>query len=170
MIKDALRQLGVKVLSQVYTPGILEGTNILRIDTKLIVGIGKRANKEGVKKLEETFPDFEIVPVKVPMDAPIVDYVNILEKDLVVIGEEVLHTDLYRKLKEMEIDIVVIPREESERKAMHFLRLSSRKVLNIVSPFNRKLSMLGYDVIQINFSEFLKANAGIYPCVLPIED
>jgi N-dimethylarginine dimethylaminohydrolase len=167
LIKEGLKQVGIKLKGHVFLPGSLEGSNIILLDKKTaLVGYGIRANEMGVKKLKETFPELNIITVNT--DLHLDHYLNIVDKTA-VISESLAYTEIYEKLKELEYDFIIATKEETNEKAIGFIQIDNGKIINIRSSLNKKLKMRGYDIIQLDLPEFVNANAGCKCLCLPID-
>lgn len=167
LIKEGLKQVGIRLKGHVFLPGSLEGSNIILLDKKTaLIGYGTRANDEGVKKLKETFPELDIITANT--DLHLDHYLNVVDKT-VVMSESLVYTEIYKKLKELEYDFIIATKEETDEKAISFIQIGNGKIVNIRSSLNRKLKMRGYDVIQLDLPELVNANAGCRCLCLPID-
>ncbi len=166
LVKDALKTMGVKIAYQLFYPAVLDGNAIVKLNEEtLVVGYGRFANEEGIKRLKEAFEDYNVVAFKT--DEQLNKILNIVD-NLAVISEELAYTSLYKKLKQMEMDIVVATREQVEAMAVNFLPLPNNKVIMVRSTLARTIERHGFDVIQLEFSEMVKADAGPLSCALVV--
>ncbi len=165
LVKERIFQLGIKIVGQLIYPCILEGSNIFLIDKKTaLIGIDERGNLDGANKFKEIFK-LEVYPIR---QEKISENFNLIDKTA-VISEEIVDSQLYNFLKENEFDIIIANRKESESGAIEFLQIDSNKLINFKCSLNKKLEKNGFDVVELEFKEFLKSSRGIKSLVLPLD-
>ncbi|HDJ96609.1 MAG TPA: hypothetical protein ENG45_00875 [Candidatus Aenigmarchaeota archaeon] len=167
VVKNALKRVGVKLKAQVFMPGTFEACNAIFVSNKkVLVGVGKRVNEHGFKKLVETFPNLEFIKVKT--DLRLIHHINILD-ETIVMDEELYYTNIHETLKDMDFDdFLIVSKKDVMNSVVEFIQINN-KVVNVVSDFNKKLRMRGYDVITLDLSELVKGNAGCASMVLPLK-
>jgi len=167
LVKETLKQINIKIKSQVYLPGILDGGNILFLNEKTVmIGIGNKANEHGIKQFKETFPELQVI--KLPFNENLDLYMNMID-NTIVMSEELTYTEIYTKLKEMEYDFIIATSEDTKNKAIDFIQLKNNKIVNVPSSLNKKLKMMGFDVIEVDISELTKGNTGCGRMCLPLD-
>lgn len=165
LVKERIFQLGIKIVGQLIYPCILEGSNIFLIDEKnILIGLDERGNLDGASKFKEIFK-IETYPIS---QERIREDFNLIDKTA-VISENVIDSQLYHFLKENEFDIILASKKESEEGAIEFLQVSENKLINFKSNLNKKLEKNGFDVVELDFKEFLKSSRGVKSLVLPLD-
>lgn len=158
----------------IITPdeGYIEGGDILLDNHTLLVGIGSRTDSKAVDFLRRHFGHrFEIVPLPFKEEYLHLDTVfNIIGGGNALIfrsafGEKSL-SELAKKYNLLE----VTP-EEQERMAVNILSLAPGKVMAIKenAEFNSRLRQMGLEVIEVEFSELIKAGGSVRCATLPLE-
>jgi len=164
IVKKKLKELGVKITGHTFPPGFLHGSDLFFIDKKHAFAIvGERTNAEGVKHLMDLM-QIEITPI-------IMDKLSSLQfnviGDIVVMSEEVVHQPVYKVFKENEFDIILASKKDVDEMGLNFLQIDDNKIVNVRSDINRKLKMIGFDVIEVEIRELMKGNTGIRNMFLP---
>ncbi len=91
---------------------------------------------------------------------------NILN-DIVVMADELTDKPIYNTLKEREYDIVLASKEHAERMGINFLQIDDYKIVNVSSGINKKLKMIGFDIIEVDIRELMKGYCGVRNLCLP---
>lgn len=164
LVKERIFQLGIRIVGQLIYPSILEGSNIFLIDEKTaLIGIDERGNLDALSKFKEIFK----IETHSIIQEKIRENFNLIDKTA-VISEDVIDSQLYHFLKENEFDIIIASKNEVEG-AIEFLQISEKKLINFKSSLNKKLEKNGFDVVEVDFKEFLKSSRGIKSLVLPLD-
>jgi len=87
--------------------------------------------------------------------------------DIAVISEEVIHEPVYKAFKENEFDIILASKKDTDEMGLNFLQINDNKIVNVKSDINRKLKMIGFDVIEVEIRELMKGETGIRNMFLP---
>jgi N-dimethylarginine dimethylaminohydrolase len=164
IVKKRLKELGIKIAGHIFVPGFLQGSDLFFTDKNHAFAIvGKRTNVEGVKHLMEILK-IDITPIK--MEGLASTQFNILN-DVAVMSEEVVYQPVYKILKDNGFDIVLASREQTEGMGVNFLQIDDNKIVNTRSDINKKLRMIGFDIIEVEIRELAKGNCGIRNMCLP---
>lgn len=164
LVKQRLKELGIKIVGHIFVPGFLQGSDIFFLDKKTAIAIiGRETNKQGVEHLRDMLK-INIIPIEMEiLNSTKFNLVN----DIAVISEDLTYGPLYDLLKEREYDIVIATKEQTRNMAINFIQIDDYKIVNVKSSLNEKLKILGYDVIELDLKELIKGNCGIRGLVLP---
>ncbi|MDI6826552.1 MAG: arginine deiminase family protein [Candidatus Aenigmarchaeota archaeon] len=163
MVKIRLKELGVKILGHIFAPGFLEGSDLFFIDKSHAFAIlGPRSNEEGIKHLEEILK-IDVTPIEMDISSTQFNTLN----DIAIIDEELAYDRLYNILKEREYDLMIATKKQVNEMGLNFLQIDDNKIVNVRSDINRKLKMIGFDVIEVEIRELMKGNTGIRNMCLP---
>ena len=165
LVKQRLRELGIKIAGHIYVPGFLQGSDVFFIDKKhAFVRLGNGTNKNGIKHLTEIF-NIDVTLLETN-DIPNTSF-NIIN-DVVIMNEELTEKPIYDTLKEKEYDIILASKEDAERMGINFLQIDDYKIVNRPSGINKKLNMIGFDVIEVDVRELTKGMCGVRNMCLPL--
>ena len=164
LVKQRLKELGIKIVGHIYVPGFLQGSDIFFTDkNNAFAIIGRETNMQGIEHLIDMLK-INVVPIEMEdLTNTQFNFIN----DTVVISEDLTYGSLYDMLKEKEFDIVIARRYDVKNMAVNFIQIDNYKVVNVKCDLNEKLKKLGYDVIELELRELLKGNCGIRGIVLP---
>ena len=164
LVKQRLKELGIKIAGHIYVPGFLQGSDIFFTEkNRAYAIIGRETNIQGLEHLMDML-NIHVFPIE--MEGLTNTQFNFLN-DTVVISEDLTYGELYDALKKKEFDIVIATKEQVKNMAVNFIQIGDYKVLNVKSDLNDKLKKIGYDVIELELKELLKGNCGIRGIVLP---
>jgi N-dimethylarginine dimethylaminohydrolase len=164
LVKQRLKELGIKITGHIYVPGFLQGSDVFLTDKNHAFAIaGYESNMEGIEHLRDLLK-IKITPIK--MENISSTQLNFIDKT-VVISEELTHQPVYHILKEQDFDLVIASKEQTETMGVNFIQIDDYKLVNVKSNLNGKLRMIGYDVIELEMKELVKGNCGIRGLVLP---
>jgi N-dimethylarginine dimethylaminohydrolase len=164
LVKITLKELGIKIAGHIFVPGVLEGSDLFFIDKAHAFSIvGSRTNMEGVNHLKEILKT-DVTPIQ--MDNLSNTQFNIIN-DIAIIDEELSYGPLFSALKEKEYDLVIASKKVVNEMALNFLQIDDNKVVNVKSEINKKLKMMGLDVIEVEIRDLMKGNTGVRNICLP---
>ena len=148
-VKIFLKNNGIPILGEIYTPGKLEGGDIVWIDShNIAVGIGYRSNIEGVKQLREILSGSvkNIFPVPLPhWNGPndclhLMSNLSPIDSNLFLVYSRLLPVQFIQYLKEKNIQLIEVPDEEYETMACNVLAISPRQVIMLEgNPITKRL-------------------------------
>lgn len=165
IVKQRLRELGIKITGHIFVPGFLKGSDIFIIDKdKAYARMGQETNEKAVEYLSDLLK-VEVIPIDIG-GLPNT-HVNFID-NIVVISEQVLDYPIYELIKEKELDMVTANKKQTQEMAINFIKIGDNKIINVKSDLNRKLRMIGYDVIEVDLKELTKGHCGIRNMVLPL--
>ncbi len=153
-----------KVLEKFYdnieiikNPGTLEGGDILKVDDHYYIGLSKRTNKEGAKQLTGILERYGYSCLTVSL-------VNIfhLKKALAYIGDdnlvisgEFIDNPIFKEYNIIEVD-------KDENYAANCIRVNDYILMpEGFEKLKNSISNLGYEILEIDISEFRKMDGGI---------
>ena len=164
IVKKKLKEIGVSIIGHTFPPGFLHGSDLFFTKKNHAFAIiGERTNVEGVKHLMELM-GIDVTPIK--MDNLSSLQFNIVN-DIAVMSEEVVHQPVYKVMKENELDIILASKEDADNMGLNFLQIDDNKIVNVRAGINRKLKMIGFDVIEVEIRELMKGNTGLRNMFLP---
>lgn len=143
----------------IQPPGTLDGGDVLRIDTRIFVGLSKRTNREAADQLAAILgPDgFDIVPVPVHHVLHLKSACSHVGEDIILLRAGYLDEaafDAYRT--------IIVP--ESEPHAANCLAINGRVFIPTGAPRTRAmLNEHGCTTVELEISESRKA-AGLLTC------
>ncbi len=144
-------------IERIEFPATIEGGDVLRIGTKIFVGISSRTNGQGIAELGRivNLIGYEVVPVNVSGCLHLKTACTALNDSTVLINSNWIDTGAFQNFKKIEVPA-------AEPFAGNILRIEDS--ICIHSGFTRTANLLrdsGFDVHTIDISEFLKAEAGL---------
>ena len=164
LVKLMLKELGIKIAGHIFVPGVLEGSDLFFTNKNHAFAIvGPRTNMDGVNHLKEIFK-IDVTPIQ--MDNLSSTQFNIVN-DIAIIDEELSYGPLFSALKEKEYDMIIAPKAQVNEMGLNFLQIDDNKIVNAKSGINKKLKMLGFDVIEVEVRELMKGNTGVRNICLP---
>lgn len=161
---EALGRLGVPILRTISGHGIFETACCLWIDAEtVILGIGNRANPEGIRQLKEILKQVGVthfLQMKIPDGYAHIDsIVSFIDKKTAMIDPSRFPPDLGKALKERGVTLLEAPSaEEAKNLSLNFVALSPGIIL-FASGFPETkiaLNKHGIKVIEIDVSELRK--------------
>jgi len=164
LVKLMLKELGIKIAGHIFVPGVLEGSDLFFTSKNHAFAIvGRRTNMDGVNHLKEILK-IEVTPIE--MDNLSSTQFNIVN-DIAIIDEELSYGPLFSALKEKEYDMIIAPKKNVNEMGLNFLQIDDNKIVNAKSEINKKLKMMGLDVIEVEVRELMKGNTGVRNICLP---
>jgi N-dimethylarginine dimethylaminohydrolase len=164
IVKKVLKELGIGILGHIFPPGFLHGSDLFFTDKKHAFAIvGPRTNEEGIKHLVDLMK-IDVTPIF--MDNLSSLQFNIIN-DVAVISEEIVYEQVYKVLKENKFDIVLASKKDADGMGLNFLQIDDNKIVNVKADVNKKLRMIGFDVIEVEIRELMKGETGIRNMFLP---
>ncbi len=155
LIEPVLRRW--RPLAAITPPATIEGGDVLCIGRTLFVGLSVRTNAAGIaalRSLAEPF-GYEVVPVMVTGCLHLKTGVTALDDETVLINADWIDSSPFAAYRQIPID-------PAEPWGGNVLRLDTRLIMNQAFPHTLdRIAGLGYDVIPLDISEFLKAEAGL---------
>jgi len=157
-VADILRPY--RNLEALSAPATLDGGDVLRLDRRLLVGVGTRTNQAGVEQLAAIVEPlgFTVMPVTMGQCLHLKSAVTEAAPDVVVINPEWVDAALFKGLHVIEVDA-------SEPHAANVLRLGATVLCAAkYERTNSRLFAAGLDVRTVDVSELAKAEGAVTCC------
>jgi len=164
LVKIRLKELGIKIAGHIYAPGFMKASDLFFTkNNHAFANVGIETNVSGIEHLKDIM-NIDVTPIQMENVSNMqFNFVN----DIAVVSEDIPYHPIFPILKEKELDIVIASKEQAEEMAVNFLQIDDYKIVNVPSSFNKKLKMIGFDVIEVDIKELKKGNCGIRNLVLP---
>jgi len=144
-------------VEKIQPPGTLEGGDVLLVEDTYYVGLSARTNYAGAEQLKEIMEPhgYEVIIVGVPPD------ILHLKTGLTYLGDNrLLMIPDYKDYREFaDYEKIVVP--SSEEYASNSLRVNDYVLTPSGYPETKKMLERYYQVLEVEFSEFLKIEGGV---------
>ncbi|MFC2152128.1 dimethylarginine dimethylaminohydrolase family protein [Bacteroidota bacterium] len=144
-------------LYYIEEPGKLDGGDIMQADHKFYIGLSNRTNLAGSKQLKEILSkyNYEVFSIPVCNLLHFKTGVNYLGENNLVLHQEFCSKDDFKSYNKIIIDT-------EEEYAANSLRVNNYVIVPMGFP-KTKLSIekLGYNIIEVEMSEFQKMDGGL---------
>lgn len=147
-------------LDAVEPPGTIDGGDVCQIENHFLIGISDRTNEEGAHQLSRFLQAAGFTSSHVDIRGT--DGLLHLKSGVSYLGENrVLVTDTLASEKELEgFELVTVP--EGEEYAANCIRVNDYVIFAAGFPKLRNaLEGLGYNIIELEMSEFQKMDGGL---------
>ena len=147
-------------LDAVQPPGTIDGGDVCQVENHFLIGISDRTNEEGARQLSSYLQAAGFTSSHVDIRGT--DGLLHLKSGVSYLGEKrVLVTDSLAGEKELEgFELVAVP--EGEEYAANCIRVNDYVLFAAGFPKVRNaLEGLGYNVIELEMSEFQKMDGGL---------
>ncbi|MBP2079840.1 dimethylarginine dimethylaminohydrolase family protein [Oceanobacillus polygoni] len=151
------------------TPSI-EGGDVIVDHSKVWVGISDRTSKEAVAILQSQLPTHEVFPIKLRKDILHLDCIfNIIDEQTALIYPPAMDSDAYLQLKET-YTLIEVTEEEQFHLGPNVLSLGNKQIISLPENkrMNQKLIEMGFQIIEVPFSEIIKSGGSFRCCTLPL--
>lgn len=144
-------------LEHIHSPGTLEGGDVLQINDHFYIGISDRTNEEGAKQLKEILEKHDYVATIVSLEEFFhlktgLSYLN--NGDLVVAGEFIDH-EVFKDFNKIVV-------EDDEMYAANCIHVNDYVIIpKGFDNTKKKITEAGYQVIELEMSEFQKQDGGL---------
>ncbi|HCM60060.1 MAG TPA: N(G),N(G)-dimethylarginine dimethylaminohydrolase [Bacteroidales bacterium] len=139
----------------ITTPGTLEGGDILRAENHYFIGISERTNKEGAGQLSDILSKHGFTTSFIPVEAGLH-----LKSDIAYLGDRnFVSTPVFSHVAQPANTIILDP---DEYYSANCLRVNEYLLIAKGFPKSRmKMLELGYNIIELDMSEFSKMDGGL---------
>lgn len=144
-------------VERITPPGTLEGGDVLCIGQRIFVGISTRTNLAGFNQFREYVAPlgFEVVPVRVPGALHLKTAVTALDDSTLLINKEWIDSAPFKGFQMFNVPL-------TEPFAANIIGVGKRVLMHEGFAGTRAMvEALGFEVLPLNISEFLKAEAGL---------
>jgi len=155
-IKPVLEEF-YKTIYQIEFPGTLDGGDVMMVDNHYYIGISERTNANGADQLISFLTQNGMSGSKVPLNEMLhlKTGLSYLENNNLLITGEFVKNDEFKKFNPIFVS-------ESEAYAANSLWINNTVLVPENYPETRKkIENLGYQVIEVNTSEFRKLDGGL---------
>ena len=166
---DALAEPLAKyaTVSRMSEPATLDGGDVLRVGRTLFVGISERSNRSGLGALGSfgMSAGYRVVPVKLRGVLHLKSAVTALDDHTVLAWTAAVDTDVFAGL-------TVVPAPGDDPHAANVVRLPDDRILTAQAS-DELIMLLAYQgkaVLQVDVSEFAKADGGLTCLSLRLRD
>jgi len=152
-------------LVDLLPPATIEGGDVLRVGKRLIVGVSSRTNQRGVEALREIVEPlgYDVTTVSIHHCLHLKTACTALDEETLLVNSEWLDVEVFKQFR-----LLSVP--SSEPFGANVVRVADGILANAIFP--RTLEVLrkaGHSVIEVDISEFSKAEAGVTCLSLIIE-
>lgn len=147
-------------LDHVQTPGTIDGGDVCQLERHFLIGISDRTNEEGARQLAKYLEAAGFTAATV--DILETDGLLHLKSGIADLGDgRVLVTDALAGRRELErYEIVRVP--DGEEYAANCIRVNDHLLIAAGFPKSKNaLAGLGYNLIELEMSEFQKMDGGL---------
>lgn len=147
-------------LDAVQPPGTIDGGDVCQIDNHFLIGLSDRTNEEGAQQLSKYLQAAGFAASHVDIRG--IDGLLHLKSGVSYLGENrVLVTDALAGEKQLEgFERVDVP--EGEEYAANCIRVNDYVLFAAGFPkLHNTLEVLGYNIIEVEMSEFQKMDGGL---------
>lgn len=147
-------------LDRIIPPGTIDGGDVCQIENHFLIGISDRTNEEGARQLSKYLAAAGFTSNHI--DIRDTDGLLHLKSGVSYVGENrVLVTDALAGEKQLEgFEIVDVPNDEEY--AANCIRVNDYVLFAAGFPkLQNKLEVLGYNIIELEMSEFQKMDGGL---------
>lgn len=144
-----------KKIERILAPGNLDGGDILRVEKKFYIGITKRTNTEGANQLAQILSKYGYTATQIPVK----DILH-LKTGIAYLGDNnFIGVD---ELKGIAQGKNMIKVEQSEEYSANCLRVNDNLIIPKGFPKSKsQIVSLGYNIIELDMSEFRKMDGGL---------
>ena len=149
----------------------IEGGDVIIDGNTVFVGISSRTSIEAVRELATKLPDHEIIPVPFNEKYLHLDCVfNILSSKVGLIFPDALDAKTIEMLSQ-KYKLIEVSEEEQFTMGTNVLSIGEKKVFSLPqnTEVNKQMSVHGFNVIEVEFSEIIKSGGSFRCCSMPVE-
>jgi len=147
-------------LDRIQPPGTIDGGDVCQIDDHFLIGISDRTNEEGAQQLSKYLQAAGFTSSHIDIRG--IDSILHLKSGVSYIGDKrLLVTDALAGEKQLErFELVNVP--EGAEYAANCIQVNDYFLIAAGFPMTRnKLEALGYNLIELEMSEFQKMDGGL---------
>jgi len=154
-VKKALSEY--KPIETIKHPGTVDGGDILRINNHFYIGVSRRTNKDGAEQLKSILKKYGYTTSTIP-----VKKVLHLKTGITYIGNKtLLSLEEFANMEDFK-RFNIIKVDEKESYAANSLLINGRLLMPKGFPRTKeKVRKLGYEIIELDMSEFQKMDGGL---------
>ena len=172
-VTRTLGKLGMPILRTVHGTGIFEGGSFAWLNQRTaVVGLGTRANAEGVRQVEEVLrtQGTELVRVQLPGYRQHLDGVLVMiDVDTALVNPTLVPYGLLEKLAEMKIRTIDLHPQDHPFTINCLAVRPGRVIMSETSPYTlNRLVKEGIEVVSLDFEAVYRGGGGIHCSTAPL--
>jgi dimethylargininase len=146
---------GYRTLEKIKFPGTLEGGDILRAESHYYIGLSGRTNREGARQLAAILSKYGFTSSEVTVEAGLH-----LKSDIAYLGKgNFIATPVFSKMVYPASTVILDP---DESYSANCLPVNDFLLIPRGFPKSKtKIAALGYNIIELEMSEFRKMDGGL---------
>jgi len=155
-IKEVLKDWYENV-ERIREPATIEAGDIMMIGTHFYIGISKRTNLLGANQLIEILESYDMTGVKVTMKEMLhlKTGVSYLENNKMLVCGEFVRNPIFENIEKIKVD-------KDEAYAANSVWINGHVLVPMGFPkTTKKIEKAGYEVIEVDVSEFQKLDGGL---------
>jgi len=155
-IKKALTPF-YKRIESIKAPGTLDGGDVMMVGKHFYVGLSERTNPEGARQFDEILKKYAYTTSTVPMEKVLHLKTGLayLENNNLLVAGEFVDSPEFEKFNRINID-------EQEAYAANCIWVNNNVLVPMGFPKTKKsIEDAGYNVIELDVSEFRKLDGGL---------
>ncbi|MBM7572437.1 dimethylarginine dimethylaminohydrolase family protein [Aquibacillus albus] len=148
----------------------LEGGDVIIDGEKIWVGISDRTTIEAIRALQDQLPTYKITPIPIAERILHLDCAfNIIGPETAIIFPEAFGNTEYSLLSQ-NYHLIEITKNEELTLGTNVLSIGQKKVISMPQnkQVNQAMSKMGYQIIEVDFSEIIKSGGSFRCCSLPL--
>jgi len=156
LIKDVIRS-NFEHIESIKDPGTLEGGDVMMVGTTFYVGLSDRTNTLGIDQFRSIMRKYDYSVIQVPLGdiLHLKTGVSYIEHNTLLLTAKMNALDLFSSFK-----TIIVPDEEAY--AANGIWINGTVLVPAGFPITKqKIEAAGYDVIEIEMTEFEKLDGGL---------
>ena len=144
-------------IEEIKSPGTLDAGDVMMVDDHYYIGISERTNTKGAEQLIEILKKFKMTGSTVPLNKVLhlKTGLSYIEGNNLLISGEFIENQAFKKYNRIIVD-------EKEAYATNSLWINDRVLVPKGFPLTKsKIEKSGYQVIEVDVSEFQKLDGGL---------
>ncbi|WP_456272934.1 dimethylarginine dimethylaminohydrolase family protein [Bacillus sp. AK031] len=148
----------------------IEGGDVLIDEDNVYIGLSERTHQKAVDHLQSLLPHYKIRAIPFKEKFLHLDCIfNVISPTVALVYREAL-TDKDLQFFSSRYDLIAVTKAEQKKLATNVLSIGSNKVISLPSntEANQQMRQKGFDVLEVDFTEIIKAGGSFRCCTLPI--
>ncbi|WP_156290241.1 dimethylarginine dimethylaminohydrolase family protein [Oceanobacillus salinisoli] len=148
----------------------IEGGDVLVDNGKVWIGVSDRTTRDAIDYVQHKLPDYQVTPISIREDILHLDCTfNIISEDTAIIFKDGVNEEAY-KILQQHYQLIEVSEEEQFKLGTNVFSIGNKKIISlpIQKRLNQELRRMGYDVIEVEFSEIIKSGGSFRCCTLPL--
>ena len=149
----------------------IEGGDIIVDNGFVFIGLSDRTTVQSIRHMKHLLPDFQVMAVPFRDKFLHLDCIfNIISPDEALLYQGEMDEEAEAFLSK-KYSLIKVSKAEQKSLGTNVLSIGSKKVFSIPEnkEVNRQLRERGYEVIELKFSEMIKAGGSFRCCTFPLE-